>query len=189
MAIAPIQPVFNLALFSKARKRLSFTSAPGALSSTIWAALFGAFSFIVAPLSAVAETYEIDQVIDLTALTPEEVYRFEPDYLWIEPGDALRILNSTGNHTVTSIEGMWPAGVDLVDIEHKPVAEVILTEPGVYGFRCKVHGRHGMYALVIVGSPNPNIDDIEYTNIGEVGRRIFARLFERMHDDMSSHSQ
>ncbi|MCP9484091.1 hypothetical protein NNA36_19185 [Shimia sp. CNT1-13L.2] len=134
---------------------------------------------------AQAEVHDIDQLIDLSALTPEEVYRFSPDYLWIEPGDSVRFLNSTGNHTVTSLEGMWPEGAGLVDIEHKPKAEVLLEIPGIYGFRCKVHGRHGMYALVVVGSPESNIDQISYDKVSGVGRVIFERLFAKMQEDMA----
>ncbi|WP_298850304.1 plastocyanin/azurin family copper-binding protein [uncultured Ruegeria sp.] len=133
-----------------------------------------------------AEVYDIDQLIDLSAMTPEEVYRFSPDYLWIELGDSIRFLNSTGNHTVTSLEGMWPEDADYIDIEHQPVAEIVLEKPGIYGFRCKVHGRHGMYALVVVGTPEPNIDQIEYGKVSDVGRRIFERLFEKMKVDMAS---
>ena len=133
-----------------------------------------------------AETYEIDQVIDLSAMTPEEVYRFEPDYLWIEPGDTISFLNSTGNHTVTAIEGMWPAGAELVNIEHQPEARVTFDTPGIYGFRCKVHGRHGMYALVVVGTPDTNIDQVEYTNLGALGQRVFDRLFAKMQDDRAA---
>ena len=159
------------------------------LKNNALVALISGACLMSAATLAVAETYEIDQVIDLSAMTPEEVYRFEPDFLWIEPGDTLRILNSTGNHTVTAIEGMWPDGVDLVDIEHKPVADVTLDVPGVYGFRCKVHGRHGMFALVVVGSPDSNLDEIEYTNIGELGRRIFAGLFEKMEAERAERGQ
>lgn len=133
-----------------------------------------------------AEVYDIDQLIDLSAMIPEEVYRFSPDYLWIEPGDSIRFLNSTGNHTVTSMEGMWPEGADYIDIEHQPVAKIVLEKPGIYGFRCKVHGRHGMYALIVVGTPEPNINQIEYGKVSGVGHRIFERLFEKMKADMAN---
>ena len=71
---------------------------------------FACLTTLAAP--AQAEVHDIDQLIDLMAMTPEEVYRFSPDYLWIEPGDSVRFLNSTGNHTVTSLEGMWPEGAE-----------------------------------------------------------------------------
>lgn len=132
---------------------------------------------------ALAEVYDIDQVIDLTAMTPEEIYRFSPDYLWVEPGDSIRFLNSTGNHTVTSLEGTWPKGAAHIDVEHQPIADIVLDTPGIYGFHCKVHGRHGMYALVVVGSPEPNINDITYDKVSAVGRKVFERLFSKMEED------
>jgi len=140
-------------------------------------------------VSANAETFEIDQLIDLNALTPEGVYRFAPDYLWIEPGDSIKFLNSTGNHTVTAIDGMWPDGAERVDIEHQPLAEVTFETPGIYGFKCKVHGRHGMYALIVVGSPDANVDRLEMTNVGALGQRIFGGLLEKMNKDAESRSQ
>ncbi|WP_420414371.1 plastocyanin/azurin family copper-binding protein [Roseibium sp.] len=143
---------------------------------------------LAADSSPYAESFEVDQVIDLSAMTPEDVYRFDPDYLWIEPGDSIRFLNSTGNHTVTSIEGIWPEGAEHVNIEHKAKADVVFEKPGLYGFRCKVHGRHGMYALVVVGSPEPNINSIEYTKVSKLGRRIFKKLFEKMEKDMAARS-
>lgn len=158
------------------------TLKPGFLAFALGMALFTGHSVL-------AETHDIDQVIDLSALTPEEVYRFEPSYLWIEPGDTINFLNSTGNHTVTAIEGMWPEGAEFVDIEHQPLAEVTFDKPGIYGFRCKVHGRHGMYALVVVGSPDPNLDQIEMTNVGALGQRIFAKLFELMEADRASRAE
>ncbi|WP_157133180.1 plastocyanin/azurin family copper-binding protein [Roseobacter sp. SK209-2-6] len=136
-----------------------------------------------------AEVHEVDQVIDLAAMTPEEVYRFEPNYLWIEPGDSINFLNSTGNHTVTAIEGMWPEGADFVNIEHQPLAEVTFDVPGVYGFRCKVHGRHGMYALVVVGSPEANMERLELTKVSALGKRIFAGLIETMNEDWAKRTE
>ncbi|MCF3595116.1 plastocyanin/azurin family copper-binding protein [Rhodobacteraceae bacterium LMO-12] len=151
--------------------------------------LIGLALTVASVLPAGAESYEIDQLIDLTALTPEDVYRFSPSYLWIEPGDSIKFLNSTGNHTVTAIEGMWPDGAALVNIEHKPEAEVTFEKPGIYGFRCKVHGRHGMYALIVVGSPEPNIDSLDMTGIGGLGQRIFAELLQKMNEDANSKGQ
>jgi len=156
------------------------------LKSHLTAAALGFSVLMCQAPAAMAETYEIDQLIDLNAMTPEEVYRFAPDYLWIQPGDSITFLNSTGNHTVTSIEGIWPEGAAPVSIEHQPAAEILFEKPGIYGFRCKVHGRHGMYALIVVGSPDANIDKIEYTTVSKLGRKVFERLFEKMNQDMAT---
>ncbi len=84
---------------------------------------------------------------------------------------------------------MWPDGAALVNIEHRPVAEVTFETPGIYVFRCKVHGRHGMYALIVVGSPEPNIDSLDMTGIGGLGQRVFAELLEKMNEDAKSKGQ
>ena len=139
--------------------------------------------------SEAATVHEVNQLIDLNALTPEEVYRFVPNYLWIEPGDTLRFLNSLGDHTVTSVRGMWPEGVDTVNIEHKKVASVTLETPGLYAFRCKVHGRHGMFALVVVGTPEPNLDKIEYINIGQRARGVLEELFVQLNEDIARRTE
>ena len=144
-----------------------------------------AFTGQAVPAQA-SDLYEIDQIIDLNAMTPEEVYRFEPNYLWINPGDTIRFHNSMANHTVTSIKGIWPEGAEKVNIAHQPSADVTFDKPGLYGFRCKVHGRHGMYALVVVGSPQSNLNDVEFTNIGKRGQRVFKALFEKLEEDMAN---
>lgn len=146
-------------------------------------AFAGALISSTASLTFAAEVYKIDQIMDLSALSPEDLYKFEPNYYWIEPGDSVRFLNSTGNHTVKSIPGIWPEGVKPVDIAHQDAYNIKLTVPGVYGFRCKVHSRHGMYALIVVGSPASNLDKVELTNINDRGRDVFKGLFKKLEKD------
>lgn len=136
--------------------------------------------------AAQAEVFEIDQIMDMTALTPEDFYRFEPNYYWIKPGDSVRFINTTGNHTVKSIAGVWPDGVAPVDISNQDKTELRLDVPGVYGFRCKVHARHGMFALVVVGSPESNVDKISFDKLNERGRLVFGQLYEKMQADWAS---
>jgi len=134
---------------------------------------------------AADQIIKVDQVIDLNALVPEKVYQFVPDYLWVEPGDTIRFLNSLGNHTVTSLKGVWPEGAERVDIEHQAVADVILEVPGVYGFRCKVHGRHGMYALVVVGAPDSNLDSALKAKVGGRSKKVFEGLLGKLKADIA----
>lgn len=136
-----------------------------------------------ANLTQAGEVYEIDQLTDMSAATPEQFYRFEPNYFWIKPGDSVRFLNSVGNHTVKSVRGIWPEEIDQIDIEHEPQYEITLTEPGIYGFKCKVHNRHGMFALIIVGEVEPKFDLWEDAAINDVGKRVFASLFDKFKAD------
>jgi len=133
--------------------------------------------------------YEINQIIDIHAQTPEDFYRFVPNYYWIEPGDTVRFNNTTGNHTVKSVAGIWPEGVQLVDIAGQDVSDIELTKPGVYGFRCRVHARHGMFALIIVGSPDPNLKQVSFDKLNDRGEKVFRKLFEKMEIDRKAHQQ
>ena len=132
------------------------------------------------------DVYEIDQIMDLNALTPEDFYRFVPNYLWIEAGDVVRFVNTTGNHTVKSVEGIWPDGVEPVDVSNQDMTDIVLTEPGVYGFRCKVHSRHGMFALVVVDSPDANLAQVHFNKLNDRGKQVFEALFEKLEAERAS---
>ena len=134
--------------------------------------------------SRAGEIYKIDQLSDFSATTPERFYRFEPNYLWLKPGDSLRFLNSMGNHTVKTVSGIWPEGVEKVDIAHQQQYDVVLTKPGVYGFKCKVHSRHLMFALVIVGDVKPDLEQWKSADLNGAAERAFKGLFERLEKDL-----
>lgn len=142
--------------------------------------------YLTAPLAATAETYQIDQLADLNATTPQDFYRFEPNYMWINPGDTVEFLNSLGNHTVKSIDGMWPEGVEPVDVAHMPNYQITLTTPGLYAFKCKVHNRHGMFALVIVGDVRPDLELWKTARLNDVGKQVFEALFKRLETDIKT---
>lgn len=146
-------------------------------------AVLAVVMMLSANLAQAGETYEIDQLTDMSAATPEQFYRFEPNYFWIKPGDSVRFLNSIGNHTVKSVRGIWPDGIAEIDIEHEPKYEITLNEPGIYGFKCKVHNRHGMFALIIVGEVEPKFDLWENAAINDVGKRVFSSLFDKFKTD------
>lgn len=145
-------------------------------------------TLLLSTRSYAEKTIKVDQIIDLNALSADQIYRFEPNYLWLEPGETLHILNSLGNHTVTSLKGIWPEGVEPVDIAHQANTQLTLTQEGVYGFRCKVHGRHGMYAIVVVGSPEPNRNNIELTNVSRRGIKLVQQLLNKVDEDWKKRS-
>lgn len=96
----------------------------------------------------------------------------------------MRFLNSVGNHTVKSVEGIWPEGVEMVDVEHEPHFEIMLNTSGIYGFKCKVHNRHGMFALVIVGDIEPDLTLWHDARLNDAGKRVFESLFQRLESDV-----
>lgn len=133
------------------------------------------------------EIHKINQLSDFSATTPERFYRFEPNYLWLKPGDTLRFLNSLGNHTVKTVQGIWPEGVEKVDIAHQQQYDIVLKHPGVYGFKCKVHSRHSMFALVMVGDVKPDLEQWRDADLNGVAERAFKGLFERLENDLKKH--
>ncbi|WP_456388936.1 plastocyanin/azurin family copper-binding protein [Profundibacter sp.] len=150
------------------------------------ATLLFALLAVSAPVAHAGETYEIDQITDMSASTPEQFYRFEPNYFWIKPGDTVRFLNSVGNHTVKTVRGIWPDGIVEVDIEHEPEYEITLNTPGVYGFKCKVHNRHGMFALIVVGDVEPDFNQWEQARLNDVGKRVFSNIYKVFEQDYAA---
>lgn len=148
------------------------------------ASLIIALAMLPASFANAGDVFEVDQITDMNGSTPEQFYRFEPNYYWIKPGDTVRFLNSVGNHTVKTVRGIWPDGIVEVDIEHEPEYEITLNTPGVYGFKCKVHNRHGMFALIIVGDDlEPDFSQWESARLNDVGKRVFSSLFEQFETD------
>ncbi|WP_310621407.1 plastocyanin/azurin family copper-binding protein [Flexibacterium corallicola] len=108
---------------------------------------------------AEAKVKVVRQIIDVNASTPADAFRFDPKLLFLEKGETVQIVGSTGRHTVSSIKGMLPEGARAFEIRGKAKVERSFDVEGVYGIRCRVHGKHGMVMLVVVGDPAVNWQD------------------------------
>lgn len=97
------------------------------------------------------EVHVVHQHSDPLAAVARHMFRFEPPTLILEPGETVAFLNSVASHTVTTQKGLWPDGVEPVDIRGRSRAEVIFDVPGLYGITCARHGRYGMTMLIAVG--------------------------------------
>lgn len=118
------------------------------------AALSGiAMALVCACSMAGAEEAEvrIDQITDVSATAATGMFRFVPDLVRIAPGDSVVFLNSRGEHTVHSIDGLWPDKDGKIAIHSQPEARITLQTPGLYALRCARHGRYGMVMMVVVG--------------------------------------
>lgn len=104
----------------------------------------------------------IDQITDVGSTAAKDMFRFEPNFVKLLPGDELVFLNSRSQHTVHSVSELWPEDVERVSIAHQPEAVVTFDRQGFYGFRCKRHGQYGMVMLVVVGSPG-NVREMRAT--------------------------
>ncbi|WP_350333642.1 plastocyanin/azurin family copper-binding protein [Coralliovum pocilloporae] len=124
---------------------------------TTLSALCVALSLGLGAAFAAEPQHEVKQVIDLQATSSLHAFRFEPSYLRIAKGEVVRFTGSTGRHTVSSIPGMIPDGAKPFEIRGKPVMDLAFDVEGVYGVRCRVHGRHGMVMLLVVGEDRANL--------------------------------
>lgn len=111
--------------------------------------LFPALVLLGASLTASAqETHEINA----------EARVFNPDILYIKPGDSVQWVNmAVGGHDSVSIEGLIPEGAQPW---RSPIGEnfgVTLTVEGVYAYVCEPHIGFGMMGVIVVDKP-VNID-------------------------------
>lgn len=95
---------------------------------------------------------KIDQITDPGASTATEMFRFEPNYIEVTPGEQVVFLNSRGEHTVHSVPQLWPEGAPPVAISNQPEVAVNFDAEGLYAFRCRRHGLYGMVMLVVCGN-------------------------------------
>ncbi|MDN3682422.1 plastocyanin/azurin family copper-binding protein [Vibrio tapetis subsp. quintayensis] len=123
-----------------------------------------------------AETKVIKQVMDMNSENIDKMYQFIPDYVEIQPGDKVLFKGTVGSHTAHSIQGMLPEGAEPIMISGSNAKEVTFDKPGVYGIKCKVHHRHGMVALVVVGDPSINIVEARAAAKKRVSRRSQAKM-------------
>ena len=152
---------------------------------TLAAIMLGAMALApVAQAEDIPEVAVVHQIIDLNADTPAHAFRFEPKLLRVPAGSTVRFKGSTGRHTVTSILRMIPVGARAFEIRGKPELDLSFDKEGVYGIRCRVHGRHGMVMLLVVGDPSSNLEEARayLPKLGEAERAGFEELFEQLED-------
>jgi len=61
-------------------------------------------------------------------------------------------------------------------------SSIVFDTPGIYGFKCKVHNRHGMFALTIVGQVEPEFSLWKDARLNDVGKGVFANLFQKFEE-------
>lgn len=132
------------------------------------------FALLASP--SFAETKIIKQVMDMNSENIDKMYQFIPDYVEIEPGDKVVFKGTVGSHTAHSIQGMLPKGAKPVMISASKSSEVTFEQPGVYGIKCKVHHRHGMVALIVVGDPSVNIEEARTAAKKRVSRKAQKKM-------------
>ncbi len=145
------------------------------IAGSIW-------SGVEAKAEDLPEVAVVHQIIDITAQTPADAFRFDPKFLRVPAGATVRFKGSTGRHTVSSIRPMIPEGARSFEIRGKPELDLTFENEGVYGIRCRVHGRHGMVMLLVVGDPTGNLDAARahVSKLSDAERVEFEALFAEL---------
>lgn len=119
-------------------------------------ALTAAFALALGIASAQAATYTTKEVNS----GPQGVDSFDPGFIKMAPGDTLHVISSDLGHNMETIDGMIPAGAQAVRVPMGKPADIKLTTPGVYVFRCVPHYGMGMVLVVQVGAAT-NLAQVE----------------------------
>jgi len=112
-----------------------------------------------------------------TIVVNAEARAFNPDIIYIQPGDTVQWTNMT-SHTSTSIDGLIPDGATPWNGALGENLQVTLTVPGIYGYYCIPHIGFGMMGVIVVGKPT-NLDEVKaYADKNMQGpfRRILGKL-------------
>ncbi len=134
----------------------------------------------------------VKQVYDINAEQRDQMYQFQPDYMEVETGDTVRFLGTVGRHTVHSVRDMLPEGVQKIGIMPHGNPDVVFDRPGIYGIQCKLHQRHGMVALIVVGGDLHNLQPAREGAskwISPFARPKMHRLLDQAQERFGSASQ
>ena len=102
---------------------------------------------------------------------------FNPDIIYVQPGDTVQWTNMTSHNSV-SIDGLIPAGATPWQGQLGENLQVTLTVAGIYGYYCQPHIGFGMMGVIVVGKPT-NLDEVKSyadKNLQGPFRRILGKL-------------
>ena len=104
---------------------------------------------------------------------------FNPDVIYIKPGDNVKFVNMT-SHDTQSVEGLIPEGADHWQSGMGNNITLSFEVEGVYAYVCLPHIGFGMVGVVVVGEP-VNIDaamDYAKTELKGPYRRLIGKLLK-----------
>lgn len=106
-----------------------------------------------------------------------EARAFNPDVVYIQPGDTISWINMTSHNTV-SIDGLIPEGATPWRGQLGENLKVTLTVEGIYGYVCEPHIGFGMMGVIVVGKPSTLDAAKAYADKNLQGpyRRILGKL-------------
>lgn len=104
---------------------------------------------------------------------------FNPDVIYIQPGDSVKFVNMT-SHDTQSVEGLIPEGAEHWASGMGNNVTYALDVEGVYAYVCLPHIGFGMMGAIVVGEP-VNIDaamDYAKANLKGPYRRLIGKLLK-----------
>ena len=110
------------------------------------AVVVAAIAFAATP--AAAKEYQVKM---LNKGSDGSLMVFEPAFIKIAPGDAVKFLASQKGHNAESVLGMVPTGATAFKGAINQEITVQFTKEGVFGYKCQPHLGMGMVGVVQVG--------------------------------------
>lgn len=114
-----------------------------------------------------------------THIVNAEARVFNPDILYINPGDTVHWQNMTSHNTV-SVDGMIPDGAQPWRGTLGENLQITLDVEGIYAYVCEPHIGFGMVGLIIVGHPT-TLDEVKkyaQENLQGPYRRLLGKLIK-----------
>ncbi len=103
---------------------------------------------------------------------------FEPAFIEAAVGDTVRFVPTDRSHNAETIEGMVPAGTEMVVGALNEEVVITIDQEGVYGIRCKPHYGMGMVAVITAGEP-VNLEDARAVRAPGRAAQILGELFDQ----------
>lgn len=131
-------------------------------------------------VSPAAGTEHFVKMLNIDPQSPDRQHVFEPNVLFIEPGDTVTFVATDRGHNTATKRGMVPNGAEGWNGAIDEEVSVTLTVPGTYGYICLPHLEMGMVGLILVGDYTINFD--EARKVRQIGRARseFRQLFQRV---------
>lgn len=104
---------------------------------------------------------------------------FNPDILYIEPGDTVKFVNMT-SHDSVSVEGLIPEGAEPWESGLGNNISLKLDVEGTYAYVCLPHIGFGMVGVIVVGKPHDIDEKMEWAKANLEGpyRRLIGKLLK-----------
>ena len=102
---------------------------------------------------------------------------FEPALTRVEPGDTVTFVPTDKSHNAETVKDLIPDGAEAFKGKINEEVKVTFTVPGTYVIKCAPHYPMGMVAVVVVGDPAANLEEVKAAKYPKkAGERILGAL-------------